>query len=730
MAQEISRRSFIKGATATCGLTLAATLTPLGYSLVNASNMDQEAMSGLKNSAFFTVTPDNIIEILVPSSEMGQGVHTTLPMIIADELDADWSQVRVGQAPAAKDFQNALLHGQITVASASTRGWYDILRKAGATGRVMLIQAAAQKWKVPAADCLTEKGVVKHKNNSKSATYGELAAAAASLPVPKDPPLKKESEFNYMGKFVPRVDIPKKVNGSGVFGMDVELPDLHYAVLARPPAYGAKPEAFDQKAAEAVEGVIKVLPLPFGIAVVAKDFTCAIKGRNALAVKWSPGSHPQMDNAYIEKFLFTDVDKGGVNALTRGDPAGVLKQAAKVLEARYYVPCIAHTTMEPMNFTAHVQKDRCDLWGPTQAQTVSQAVTAQVAKLKPEQVFVHTTLLGCGLGRRASPDFVVEAVICSQVTGKPVKVMWTREDDIKHDFFRAPAAHHVKAGLDKEGRLIAWQHKLGSFSISKFMHIPLKNGVDSYVLWGLVDPPQSPAKSPWPYTTPNFSVDLSLTDLPVQVTPWRSVQNAPNAFATECFMDELAQAAGRDQVEFRLAALQGNPRAQRAVKTVAAKAGWGTPLPKSHARGLAQHSCFGTYVAQVAEVSLNSDGSLKVHRVDVAVDCGPVVNPDALESQIEGAVTLASSTALKEEVMFADGGVASSNWSDYDVIRMSEVPDIHVHLIKNNDPIGGIGEPGIPPLAPALANALANLTGKRVRRLPLTAQNIAAAMKA
>ena len=728
MAEKVSRRVFLKGATGALGLTIAATCTPLGMSLVNASGMSKEAMAGLKNSAFFTVSPDNMVTILVPSSEMGQGIHTTLPMIIADELEADWAKVKILQAPAAKDFMNPLLHNQLTVASASTRGWYDIMRKAGAAARAMLKEAAAKQWKVPAAECVAEMNVVRHKSGKK-ATYGELAQAAAKLKVPENPPLKKEAEFRYMGKYMDRIDIPSKVQGTATFGWDVELPGMLVAVSARPPAYGAKPEKFDEKAAKAIKGVAAVIPTPFGVAVVATDFMTAMKGRGALKVQWSAGAVPNMDNAMIEKTLFADVAKGGANALTKGDPAGALKKAAKVLEGKYYVPAIAHTTMEPMNFTAHVQKDRCDLYGPTQGQTLSQMVSAGVTKLPPEKIFVHTSMLGCGLGRRARPEFVIEAVICSQVTGKPVKMCYTREDDIKGDFFRAPAAHVIKAGLDKDGKLIGWQHKLGSLSIYKYLGQEVKHGIDPYCLWGLVDPPESPTKSPWPYTTPNFSVDLSLSNLPVPVTPWRSVQNAPNAFGTECFMDELAKAAGKDPVAFRLAALEGNPRAQRAVKTVAEKAGWGKALPKGHAQGIAQHSCFGSYLAHVAEVSLQTDGTLKVHRVDVAVDCGPIVNPNALVAQIEGAVTMATSTVLMEEVMFADGGVASSNWTDYPVIRMSQVPEIHVHLIKNNDPVGGIGEPGIPPTAPAVANAFAALTGKRVRRMPLNKANIAAAMK-
>ncbi len=730
MTREISRRAFLKEATGALGLTIAATATPLGVGLVNASAMSQQAMKGLSTSALFTVTPDNYVNVLVPCSEMGQGISTTLAMIVADELDADWARVKVAQSPAGNQFKNPLLGDQLTVASASVRAWRDILRQAGAAGRKMLIQAASRRWKVPVAECVAEMNVVRHTKTKKRATYGQLAMAAAKLPVPKKPRLKKPSQFRYMGKFMARVDIPAKVAGKAVFGLDVELPDLHYAVLARPPAYGAKPKKFDAKAAMAVPGVVKVVPLPMGVAVMAKSTFAAMKGRDALAVKWGPGSHPQMDSAYLEKRLFADLAKGGNNAFTRGNPAAALKKAAKVIEARYYVPCVAHTTMEPLNFTAHYQKDRLDLYGSTQGQLVTQKVLAQVCKLPPSKVFVNTTYLGSGLGRRAMPDFAVEAGICSKILGKPVKVVYSREDDIKWDFFRAPAAHVVRGGLDKSGRIVAWQHKLASLSLSKYLHIPVKKGIDLFCLWGLFDPPVTPFKSPFNYPLANYSVDLTLTDLPVLVTPWRSVQNAPNAFAVECFMDELARAAGQDPLAFRLAALAGKPRAQRALRTVAKMAKWGSPLPKGRARGIAQHTCFGTYVAQVAEVSLTKKGALKVNRVDVAVDCGPAVNPDALIAQIEGAVTMAASTVLMEEVKFAKGGVASSNWNDYEVIRMGDVPDIHVKVIKSTDAVGGIGEPGVPPLAPAVANALFELTGKRVRRMPLTPAAIAQAKKA
>ena len=467
--------------------------------------------------------------------------------------------------------------------------------------------------------------------------------------------------------------------------------------------------------------MVKVVQTPFGIAVCARSIIAAQKGRAALNVKWGPGSHPDLDTASLEKNLTDGLDKAGANAITKGEPKKALEQAKEVYEASYYIPCIAHATMEPMNFTAHVQKDRCDLWGPTQGQTLTQGVAAKVSGLPPEKVFVNTTLLGCGLGRRARPEFVIEAVIASKALGKPVKVLWSREEDIQHDFFRAPMAHRIKAGLDEKGNLIAWAHKAASISILKGFGKPPKDGVDGYLLWGLVDSDKSPSRSPFSYGIPNYSVDLVISDLPVPVTPWRSVQNAPNAFATESFMDELAHLAKKDPVEFRLSVLKDNKRVTRVLETLVKNSNWGKPLPKGWGRGIAHHYCFGTSIAEVAEVSVEGDGTVRVHRVDAAVDCGPVVNPDALVAQIEGAVTLALSTALYEEVQFANGGVSSENFGDYRIIRMSEVPEINVHMVKTDAaaPLGGIGEPGVTPLAPAVANAIFNATGKRLRRMPL-----------
>ena len=432
-----------------------------------------------------------------------------------------------------------------------------------------------------------------------------------------------------------------------------------------------------------------------------------------------------------KRHSWTELDKPGSKAAEKGDAKKALEGAVKKVKSTYFVPYVAHTTMEPINCTAFVRKDRCDVWAPTQGQTVAQMLASEFSGLPPEKVNIHTTYMGCGLGRRAAPDFVVEAVVASKAVGKPVKVVWTREEDIKYDLFRSATCQRIEAGLDGQGQLIGWSHKAVAGSIMKDIDPKgIENGVDIMSLWGLVDFPGSPDGNRILYEIPNFYLEFLISGLPVPVAPWRSVQNGPNAFVTECFIDEMAHAAGKDPLEFRLALLKESKRAQRVLQVAAEKAGWGKPLPKGQGRGIAQHHCFGTGVAQVAEVAVNEkDGIVKVNRVVVAVDCGLAVSPENVEAQIQGAVINALSTALKEEVKFSNGGVKSANFDDYDVLRMSEVPEIEVHIVKSSEKIGGIGEPGVPPLAPAVANAFFNATGVRVRRIPLTPKFVQEALK-
>jgi len=725
MITSISRRTFLKAT----GLTIAVSVTPFGFNLMNASAQKE---GSFKPNVWFEITPDNKITITLGIAEMGQGSRTGLPMIIADELEADWKQVRIQQGPASQAFKNPVFDDQITVGSASVRGFYEPLRKAGASGRVMLIKAAAQTLKVPEEECTAFKGKVTHKKSNRSLTYGQLCLKAAKLEIPKDPPLKNESEFRYIGKSIPRVDIPEKVAGSAIFGLDVNVPDMLYAVVARPPAYGAKPISYDQKAAEGVKGVRMTFPADQGIFVCAESLDAAWKGREALKVKWDQGTHPGMNTGSIEKHFMEGLDKPGAVAKTVGDVKKALSGASKKVEATYFVPFVAHATMEPMNCTAYVQKDRCDLWAPTQAQILAQIFASQVSGLPMDKIDIHTTYLGCGLGRRGSfPDFIIEAVTASKTVGKPVKVVWTREEDIKYDFYRAATCQRIEAGLDSQGRVVGWSHKVACSSILKFLNPDwIKDGVDFFSLLGIVDAPIPPVHSHTVYEFPNFYVEQYLSDLPIPVCPWRSVQNGPNAFVVECFMDELAHASGKDPVEFRMHLLSNNMRARQVLQTAAEKAGWGKTIPKGKGRGIAQHACFGSYVAQVADISVNEkDGTIKVDRIVAAIDCGTAVNPNSVVAQIEGSIVEGISTTLKEQIEFANGGVKSANFDDYKIIRMSEIPPIDVYIVKSNGEIGGVGEPGIPPTAPAVANAFFNATGVRIRRIPLTPKIVMDALK-
>jgi isoquinoline 1-oxidoreductase beta subunit len=729
MKSSISRRDFLKGTLATAGLTIAASVTPFGYTILNAAEAKKGAFTP---NVWLEVTPDNLVTITIPNSEMGQGIRTALSMMVADELEAEWGQIRVRQAPAADAFKNPFIYkSQLTVGSASVRGFYEPMRKAGAAGRMMLVKAAAKTWKVPEKECEANNGMVTHKKSGRRLAYGKLCKAASQIPVPKDLVLKQESQFKYIGKSMPRLDIPEKVAGTGVFGLDVQVPDMLYGVMARPPAYGAKPVSYDQKAAEGVKGVKTVVPTPFGIAVCAESLSAGWKGRDALKVKWEKGSHPDLNNASAEKQFMEDINKQGAVAANTGDARKALGEASKKYAATYFVPYVAHTTMEPMNCTAFVQKDRCDVWVPTQGQTDAQGVASQVSGIPPEKVHIHTTLLGGGFGRRAAPDFVVEAVIASKASGKPVKMVWTREEDIKNDFYRAATCQRIEAGFDNQGRLTAWSHKVVAPSLLKTINPKaIINGVDFMTLWGLADFPGSPDNNRIMYEIPNLYIEYLMSDLPIPVAPWRSVQNGPNAYVIECFVDELAHEAGKDPLEFRLQLLKNTMRPRRALETVAEKAGWGKPLPKGKGRGIAQHTSFGSSIAQVAEISVNEgSGAVKVDRVVVAVDCGQVINPDTIAAQIEGAVIMGISTALKEQVKFANGGPQSANFDDYKIIRMSEVPEIEVHIVKSKDAMGGIGEPGVPSAAPAVANAFFNATGVRVRRLPLDPETVREAMK-
>jgi len=704
------------------GITIAGSMTPNGNKSSVVQAVEKTSSDGFRPNVWLQITPDNIVTVMVGKSEMGQGVSTSLPMIVADELEADWKQVRFKMAPAGEEYKDPVWGMQTTGASTSLRHMFWPLRKASAAAREMLVRAAAQTWGVPRNECEAYRGRVKHKKSGRSLTYGQLSQKAAKIPIPPNPALKKESQFRLIGTSMPRLDVPDKVNGSAIFGIDVFVPGMLYAAVTRPPAYGAKAISYDRDSAEKVTGVRKVVDLNRGIAVCGDTLDAAWKGRDALAVQWNKGEHPDMNRQSLEKIFIQHLNKQGMPARNVGDGELAMSHAIKKIGATYVLPYLAHATMEPMNCTAHVRPDTCEIWAPTQDQSGTLQVAAKATGLKPEQIYVHTTYLGGGFGRRLESDFVEEAVQVSKAMGNPVKLMWTREEDMQNDFYRPATCSKIEGGIDSKGRLIAWIHKLVGPSIFTRVYPPMvKNGVDPVAVEGAVD---------MRYEIPNIHLEYVRIDVPVPVGFWRSVGHSHNAFAVESFIDELAHATKKDPLEFRLHLLKRHPRARRVLEAAAEKAGWGRPMTKGHGRGIAQHFSFGSYIAQVAEVSVNKeDGMIRVHRIVCAVDCGPVINPGIIAAQMEGGIIFGLSGALKERVSFAHGGVQSTNFHNYGILRMSETPEIEVHIVKSDAKLGGIGEPGVPPAAPAVANAVFDATGIRVRRLPMKPETVMEAIK-
>ena len=718
--KEYTRREFLKTSLAGAGLTIAAVMTPSGLRFLSAAELAQD--TSFKPNVYLRISPDDSIMVVVSKSEMGQGISTSLPMIIADELEADWSKVRFVFAPASDEYKDPVWGMQSTGGSTSIRHMHDTLRKAGAAAREMLILAGSEALKAPLKDCAAMNGAVRNMRSGKSLSYGKLVFEASRLAVPQNPTLKKEGQFKYIGKAMPRLDVPEKSTGRALFGLDTIVPGMLYAVIARPPQYGASPAAFNKEAAKLVKGVQAVIEGPRGVAVVADTLDTAWKGRTALNATWKDALSPALDTASVESDIAGKINTQGFIAASRGDAKAALGAAARKVSAEYRTPYLAHATMEPMNCTASVTAERCDIWAPTQNQGGIRNMAVRVSGLKPEQVFVHTTYLGGGFGRRFEMDFAEEAVNIAKAAGKPVKVVWTREEDFQNDFYRPANFTKIEAALDDKGALTAWSHKIACPSIfARVFPSMMKNGIDNAAVEGVTD---------LEYEVPNLLAEYVRIDLPVPVGFWRSVGASHNGFIIESFVDELAAAAGKDPLEFRLGLLKKHPRAKRVLETAAQKAGWGKKPAKGQALGIAYHLSFGTYVAQVAEVSVDkATGTIKVHKVTCAVDCGSVINPNTVTAQMEGAIIMGLSAALKEKVEFAAGGVKTSNFGDYDLLRMSETPEIDVHIVTGKDPLGGIGEPGVPCAAPAVANAVFAATGVRLRSLPMTPAAVLTAMK-
>ncbi len=712
----VSRRDFLKTATLIGGGLI------LGFSLPLRGSFSETAtqpVAPVVPNAFIRIGTDDTVTMIVNHSEMGQGVYTSLPMLVAEELECDWKKVHVESAPVDPVYNHTAFGMQMTGGSTSVWSEYDRLRKVGAAAREMLIAAAAQTWKVKRISCHARNGVVIHMSGKKL-TYGQLADKASKMPVPQDVKLKDPSKFKIIGKPTKRLDTPEKTNGKAVFGIDVKVPGMLTAVIARPPVFGAKVLSVKPDKAKAVPGVQDVVQVPAGVAVIAVDFWSAKKGRDVLEVAWDEGETANLSTAGMHGEYAKLAKTSGAVARKDGDPDQALAKAAQRLSAEYEVPYLAHATMEPLNCCVDLKSDGCDIWTGTQFQTADRDAAASAAGLKPEQVGIHTTFLGGGFGRRANPrsDFVVEAVEVAKAVKKPVKVIWTREDDMKGGYYRPMWYDRIAAGLDAGGNPVVWQHTIVGQSImagTPFEEMLVKDKVDETSVEGARD---------IPYEIPNILIDLHSPRIGVPVLWWRSVGHSHTAFVVESFMDELAHAARKDPYEFRRNLLVRHPRHLGVLELAAKKAGWGKPLPQGQARGIAVHESFGSFIAQVAEVSVSSGGKVRVHRVVCAVDCGRFVNPATIEAQMESGIAFGLSAALHGAITLKGGKVEQSNFNDYEVVRINEMPKVEVHIVQSKEKSGGIGEPGVPPIAPAVANAVFTATDKRIRRLPIGAAEL------
>ncbi len=723
----ISRRTFVaQGTIAGAGLVIGIRLAPAkAFAQENEKASKKPPVNPF--DAYIHVKPDGTISLIVAKSEMGQGIKTGLAMLLAEEAEVDFNSVSVEQAETRPDIYVHMGTG----GSGSTRQNFAPLRRAGATVRELMITAAAQKWSVPQKECAAKKGTVVHEKSSRHATYGELVEAAQRLPLP-DPEkvkLKDEAAFELIGHATPRVDIPSKVNGSAVFGLDVRVPEMLFAVVARCPTFGGKHAHFDATKAKSVPGVKQVFEIPAlgrdmftagGVVVVADSTWAAMQGRDALQITWDNGAAAAESTSTLHTALHAGAGKAGKRIRNDGDVDAVLSNGAKRVEATYEFPFLAHATMEPMNITVHARKGEAEVWAPTQSPDWVQRTVAKVLDLKPEKVNVHTTLLGGGFGRRYMADYPAEGAQIAKVVGKPVQLVWSREDDMTHDFYRPAACHQMKGAVDQSGRPLAWSHTIASTSIDAYWH---PDG-------GKPEESEIGGAEQMPYAIPNVRLEYNHVASAVPPLWWRSVEHSFNGFAVECFIDELAAAAGQDPVQFRKTLLvkpanwkakdedDPDPARLRAVMELAAeKSGWGTPLPKGKGRGIATYHSFGSYICEVAEVTVEGT-SFKVDRMLAAIDCGQIVNPESVRSQAESAIIYGLSAALKNEITVKNGAIEQTNFDGYDPIRISEAPPIEVHLMKSQEEPGGMGEPALPPAAPAVANAIFAACGQRVRRLP------------
>ncbi|NIA68650.1 xanthine dehydrogenase family protein molybdopterin-binding subunit [Pelagibius litoralis] len=722
-----NRRQFLKASAAVgAGLVIGVVLPQAGNKIAKAAAPAGTA-APVNPNAFVRIAPDSSVTVLIKHIEFGQGTYTGLATLVAEELDADWSQMRAEHAPADATLYNNLHWGPVqgTGGSSSTANSYTQMRQAGAGARALLVLAAADLWGVPAGEITVAKGVVSHAASGNTAGFGELAERAAEMDAPAEVTLKDPADFTLIGKDVPRLDSRAKTRGEAIYTMDKTLPGMLTAVLARPPVFGATLASFDDTAARAVPGVTDVVAVPQGVAVLAEGYWAAKNGRDALDIVWDETTGETRGSAEIMAEYKGLADQPGDMVRSEGAVEEALASAATVLEADYEFPFLAHAPMEPLDCLVQLGPDSCDVWTGSQIPTVDHGAATAISGLKPEQVRVHTLLAGGSFGRRATPnaDMVSEAVsVAKAIDGRaPVKVIWTREDDIQGGRYRPMYFQRLRAGLDAEGNLVAWHHRIVGQSIIRntpFADALIKNGIDQTSVEGANN---------LPYAIPNMAVDLHTTDVNVPVLWWRAVGSTHTAYSTEAFLDELAEAAGRDPVEFRMAMLKDHPRHAAVLKLAAEKAGWGSPLPEGRSRGVAVHESFASYVAQVAEVSIDGDGQIKVEKVVCAVDCGLAVNPDVVKAQMEGGIGYGLGAILHDAITLDGGRVEQSNFHDYLPLRINEMPEVEVHIVPSAELPTGVGEPGTPPVGPAVANAVYAATGRRIRQLPMALHGLTGA---
>jgi isoquinoline 1-oxidoreductase beta subunit len=701
----ISRREFVGiGVAAGAGLVV-------GFYLPHGTSNKQS----FSPNAYLRITPDNKITVVVARSEMGQGVRTSLPMILAEELEADWNQIEIEQAGAS-----TLFGDQTTGGSASVRTTWDPMRKAGAAAREMLISAAALTWGVSRSGCAAEAGHIKHAASNRSLSYGDLVAKASTLPIPADVPLKQSKDYKIVGQRVHRVESPDKVKGAAVYGIDFRVPGMKYAVLSRCPTIGGKVSSFDDKESRKISGVGYVGKIgDSAVAVVADSIWGAMEGRRVLNVAWDDGPNKDLNSAAITASLKQGASKKGATLYSAGDPA---KSSGRHISAEYSLPFMAHAPMEPGNCTAHYQGNKCEIWAPTQVPQDCRDSAATAIGLDPDQVKVNVTLMGGGFGRRLEHDYAVEAALVSKAINGPVKVVWTREDDMRFSTYRPASLHQLSAHLDGSGIPVGLTHRIIAPSISGQKGQPVPNGVD----------PDLPDEAGPVYGIPNYLIEYVMTETPVPLGWMRSVYALQAGFALESFIDELAAAAGKDPLKYRLQLLAKDQdmtyfsttwhtaRMRGVLQLAADKADWDKPLPAGRHRGVACFGCFQSYVAEVVEITMESNQP-KVQRVVAAVDCGQIVNPTILEQQVQGAVIYGLANALRAQITIDKGRVVQGNFDDYAPLRMEDTPVVEVYVVPSQEAPTGIGEPPVPPIAPAVCNAIYAATKKRIRSLPILA---------